>query len=215
MNARLVPLWDLPLRLFHWGNVLLMVALWITAKGGSMPLHALLGEAALALLLFRLVWGFLGSSTARFATFVKGPMAILAYLKTGQAPLGHNPLGALSVLGLLFVLGVLGITGLFASDDIFSEGPLAYLLSAEWVSILSTVHRVGFKVMLGLIGLHLAAILFYRIAKGDNLVWPMLSGSKRVAEGIEGARLASSRLALFLALASAALVFGALAVWGR
>lgn len=180
-----VAVWDLPTRIFHWAIVLLMPALWWTAEEHLHDWHFLLGEITLGLLLFRLLWGLFGSSTARFAGFVKGPGAILAYLR-GRAPagLGHNPLGALSVLALLFLLANVVGLGLFASDeDGLNPGPLSHLVSYDSARILAERHEQLFWILVGLIGLHVGAILFYLLVKRDNLVTPMVTGRREAPAG--------------------------------
>jgi cytochrome b len=185
---RRIAVWDLPTRLFHWAIVLLMPALWWTAEEHKDELHLLLGKVALGLLLFRLIWGLIGSSTARFAGFVKGPGAILAYLR-GQKPagVGHNPLGALSVLALLFLLAnVIGL-GLFAGDeDSLNPGPLNHLVSYDSGRVLAERHEQLFWILVGFIALHVAAILYYRLVKGDRLVAPMVTGERKGEEGEAG-----------------------------
>lgn len=210
-----VAVWDLPIRLFHWLLVGLVAACWATGEFGKLDLHMTLGTAALALLLFRLAWGVAGSATARFAGFVKGPGAILAYLRqsrSGHPPpvLGHNPLGACSVLALLALLILQGVTGLFTNDDVLTEGPLVHLVSGKASALLSTLHRAGFKLLLALIGLHVAAVLFYLLVKKDNLIRPMVTGTRPMPAGVAGVRFASPWLALVLAAASAAAVWGGL-----
>ncbi len=189
MNKTLV--WDLPLRLFHWSLVLLVITSFVSAKigGNAMQIHMLSGYAVLALLLFRLLWGFLGGTHARFASFVRGPLAVIAYLRgTKQADaephLGHNPAGAWSVILMLLVLLAQAATGLFANDDIATEGPLAKLVSKALSDRLTGVHHLNVKLLLALIGLHLSAIAFYFFYKRENLVKPMLTGFKDAAAGL-------------------------------
>lgn len=175
-----VKVWDLPTRLFHWALVVLVAfnaATGLTGGLWQMEWHIRAGEAVLALVLFRLLWGFVGGTHARFASFVKGPRGILAYLRGETAPLGHNPLGALSVLAMLAVLLVLAGSGLFADDDIFTKGPLADKVAKSTRNLLTWVHKGAGWTLSGLIGLHLGAIAFYRL-KGENLVKPMITGFK-------------------------------------
>jgi len=180
-TLRRVRVWDLPTRLFHWLLAACLVGSFATIKlGGHLMIwHERFGYAALTLVLFRLVWGFAGGRYARFTQFVRGPSTLLAYLRgpDGSAPqVGHNPLGALSVLGLLAVVAFQAVSGLFTNDDIAFEGPLARYVSGAWSSTLTTWHRWNEWVIIGLVALHLAAIVFYRVAKQRDLVGPMLTG---------------------------------------
>lgn len=184
MRSR-IAIWDLPTRAFHWTIVLLMPALWWTAEEHRLELHYLLGEVTLGLILFRLIWGVSGSSTARFAGFVKGPGGVLAYLR-GRHPagVGHNPLGALSVLTLLLLIATIVGLGLFATDeDGLHPGPLSYLITFDSAMILAERHEQLFNILLGFIGLHVAAILFYLIVRRDNLVGPMVTGGREARAG--------------------------------
>ncbi|MFT3736348.1 MAG: cytochrome b/b6 domain-containing protein [Rhodocyclaceae bacterium] len=181
--TRRVRVWDLPLRLFHWLLLAGVATAFYAVKTGNIELHAKAGYCVLALLIFRLIWGFIGGSNARFFNFIKGPGAILSYLrgKTKPHATGHNPLGALSVLGLLGVLLLQSITGLFNhSDDYFFDGPLFNKISGELFGKLNGIHDAMEYVILGLIGLHILAILFYRLVKRDKLIKPMITGSKDV-----------------------------------
>jgi cytochrome b len=182
--------WDLPVRLFHWALVALIATSWTTAEigGNAMQYHQWSGMSILTLVLFRVLWGFFGSTRARFWDFVRGPRAAFAYarglLRGGAAfyP-GHNPLGGWMVLALLASLLVQTGTGLFANDDVMIEGPLAGHISKETSDWLTGIHHVNFAVLLVLIALHVAAALFYLLVKRDNLVLPMITGRKPLAEG--------------------------------
>ena len=137
------------------------------------------GYAILTLIVFRVLWGLFGSSTARFATFVRGPRAILAYVRGSRAwrAIGHSPLGALSVLAMLIVLKLQVATGLInADDDGLVEGPLAKFTSIESADLIHELHEILFYVLLGLIALHVAAIVFYRVVGGRKLLGPMITG---------------------------------------
>ncbi len=175
-----IGIWDRPTRLFHWLLVVLIAAAWWTAEEEALDWHYRIGFAILGLLVFRLVWGLIGSSTARFAGFVRGPGAILDYLR-GRAPpaVGHNPLGALSVLALLTLLAVQVGLGLFSSeDDGLYQGPLSHHVSLEASETLAERHEMMFNVLLAFIGLHLAAILFYTLVRRERLIGPMFSGGR-------------------------------------
>jgi cytochrome b len=182
---RPVKVWDIPTRLFHWLLVVLVITSLTTAKiGGTlMSTHMTSGYLVLTLLIFRMIWGFWGGHHARFASFVCGPVAILRYVATLtriDAPryLGHNPLGGWSVAAMLAVLLIQASTGLFASDDIFTEGPLYPLVSNATSSTLTRIHNFNANVIAVLVAIHVAAVLFYLLIKGENLIKPMFTGFK-------------------------------------
>jgi len=208
-RARRVRIWDLPTRIFHWLLVLLIPFQWWTAEEERLDLHLIGGIAILGLLTFRILWGLFGSSTARFANFVKGPRGLIAYL-TGRAAnvVGHNPVGALSVIALLGLLFIEVGLGLFAGDeDGLESGPLAHLIDAELSEELADLHEDAFDILLVLIGLHLAAILFYAVVQRKNLVGPMISGSGKAPEGVPGMERASLWRFALAALAAAGFAF--------
>ena len=212
--------WDLPTRLFHWLLAAGVTGLVVTGQvGGSwMDWHFRLGYGVLALLLFRLVWGFVGGHWSRFTHFLYGPATIWRYLSGHSAPehgVGHNPLGFLSVLGLLGFTLLQVATGLFSDDEIATSGPLSKFATSEWVSRASDYHTdIGKFILLALVFLHLAAIVFYRVKKKQNLVAPMVWGDKQTELGVPSARddLATRLLALgVLALSGGAVA--ALLIW--
>ncbi len=170
--------WDLPTRLFHWSLVLLVIAAFVSAKigGNAMLWHGRFGLTILGLLVFRIIWGFAGSTYARFTQFVRGPAAIRAYLQGAWQGLGHNPLGALSVLALLGVLALQASTGLLANDDIAFEGYLVPLIGSELSSKITGIHELLETVLLLLVAAHVGAIVYYVRVKKHNLVQPMLTG---------------------------------------
>lgn len=188
-----VRVWDGPIRLVHWLLVALIAASWWTVSHHQMSYHRYSGYALLGVLIFRLYWGFWGSTTARFAHFVKGPRTIWRYLQSttsGQPKIsgqsttsgvraGHNPLGALSVLALLGLLLTQVILGLFCVDvDGLESGPLSHWISFEAGRECARLHRLGFGLLKGLIVLHVAAVAIYWICKRDNLLRPMITGRK-------------------------------------
>lgn len=210
--------WDLPVRLFHWLLVLLVVFQFTSGYTGGnvMRWHLLGGYTILALVLFRVSWGFAGSTTARFSNFLAGPRAALAFgrrlLSGGPAPYaGHNPLGGWMVVALLAALAVQTGSGLFANDDISTEGPLAVLVSKATSDRLTAIHQLNHDVLLALIALHVAAVLFHWRVKKENLIRAMFTGVKRLpvdlAQKAAGARFASSWLALGLLVAAAFVVW--------
>ncbi|MGE5469855.1 MAG: cytochrome b/b6 domain-containing protein [Bacteroidota bacterium] len=210
-----VLVWDLPTRLFHWLLVAAVGGAWLTGETGGNWLiwHARLGFLIVGLVVFRLVWGFAGSTYARFATFVRGPAAIKAYLAGQWQGLGHNPLGALSVLALLGLVALQLGSGLFAvNDDTGIAGPFYELVSKMIGDTATRLHHKIIDLLLILVGLHVAAIVFYTRFKKDNLVIPMITGRKKVSTG-ESAR-GGSLVAFVLALVIAAgAAYGASGVW--
>lgn len=204
MSAARVRIWDLPTRLFHWAIVLLVPALWWTHQIDRLDLHILLGEVMLGLVLFRLIWGVIGSSTARFVAFLRGPGRVIAYLR-GRAPaaFGHNPIGGWSVALMLLLLAVQVGLGLFVSDeDGLNTGPLSHLVSYESARTLADRHETMFYVLLALIVGHIAAIIYYWAVKRDNLVTPMVTG--RRAAPADGAELVGAPLWRFVAAVAVA-----------
>ncbi len=212
--ARRVRVWDLPVRLFHWTLVALLATSWISAEigGNAMQIHEWSGMSVLALVVFRLAWGFLGSTHARFTSFVRSPLEALRYGRTllsAHSPrhLGHNPLGGWMVLALLANLTVQAGTGLFANDDIMIEGPLAVHVSKDTSDLLTQVHEISFNVLLVLVTLHIAAALFYLLFKRENLIVPMITGSKNVDDDAPPSRGGSVWLAALLLGLSAGAVW--------
>lgn len=182
-----IAVWDLPTRLFHWALVPLIGFSWWSSENAFEPWHFWSGYGLLFLLLFRILWGFFGSSTARFASFVRTPSEIMSYLRTGRWPFaGRSPLGALSGAGMLLALSVQVGTGLVQIDsEDFVQGPLSHFVSFEVAEAAHDVHRWGFNFLLALIVLHLTAILFYRLVLGRRLVAPMITGRGELEPGVQ------------------------------
>jgi len=197
--------WDLPIRLFHWVLVALIGLSWWSAENHEYDIHLWSGVAVLSLLLFRLLWGLFGSSTARFASFIRGPSAVRDYLSGTWRGIGHSPLGALSVIALLGLIAVQVGLGLFASDeDGLLLGPLSGLISNDASEQVTGLHETMFNVLLGLIGLHIAAVLFYWIANKQNLIGPMVTGKAQLGPDAEPMRAGKwwvALLCLFAAIA--------------
>lgn len=208
-SAKLVRVWDLPTRIFHWALAVAVVGQVATGLSGVMEWHFRNGYLVLALLLFRLIWGFVGGHWSRFASFVHSPSALLAYLRGRARPeqlVGHTPLGALSVFALLAILVAQVATGLVADDEISASGPLTRFVSSATVSLASAWHATAGKwIILALVALHVLAIAFYALVRHQHLVKPMLSGDKLLAHPAAASRdtIGSRVLAL--------IVFGACA----
>lgn len=211
-----VYVWDLPTRLCHWALAACVACAFATGfiGGNLIALHAKAGIAIVGLVAFRIVWGLVGSTYARFGSFVRGPAAIREALAGRWQGVGHNPLGALSVLGLLALVAFQLATGLFANDDITFNGPLYALVSKDTSDLLTALHHRSVWVLGGLIALHLAAIAFYVRVKKDNLVLPMLTGWKdepaAPAESARGGGVIAFAAALAIGLGAAWAATGAL-----
>jgi len=175
-----VRVWDVPTRLLHWLMVASFAVCWWTGETGRLEWHRWSGYLVLGLIVFRIYWGFLGSSTARFAAFLRGPRTIASYLRGRWSPSpGHNPLGALSVIGLLALSGLQVVLGLFAVDvDGIESGPLSVYVSFETGRAAAEWHDTVFDVLLWLVGLHIIAIAWYRVFRGEKLLGAMLHGNR-------------------------------------
>ncbi|MBU3029605.1 cytochrome b/b6 domain-containing protein [Paracoccus marinaquae] len=189
-EARRVRVWDPALRVFHWLLAALVILNWLLGQFGPdiMTLHFLTGFAILALLVFRVIWGFVGPEPARFASFIRGPRAILDYLRHlgSRQPSnwpGHNPLGALSVVAMLLALFFQVGTGLISDpDDFINVGPLADQVARSTARKAVGWHSLGSNIILLLVLLHIGVILFYRYWKNEDLVRPMITGWKWVRQ---------------------------------
>jgi cytochrome b len=209
--------WDAPVRLTHWAMVLLLIVLVASALigGNAMDWHVRAGEAMLSLVIFRIVWGVVGSPYARFSSFVHGPAKVIAYARSILRPphefhIGHNPLGGWMVILLLLALLVQATTGLFSNDDVLTEGPLVRFITKDLSDAISSIHRKNAWFVIGLACLHIGAVLFYLIALRENLIRPMIAGIKDIPSGyVSAAHEGTSRNAL------AAVLFAicACAVW--
>lgn len=204
MEFRKIRVWDLPTRLFHWLLVVLVAAAIISINlktNESMIWHGRFGHMIFGLIVFRIVWGIVGSTHARFWNFFPTPGRLMAYVRGGWRGLGHNPLGALSVFALLGLIGFQAVTGLFANDDIQFRGPLAAAVSSSTSNDLSTLHRQTEYWIYALIVLHVAAVLFYAVFKKNDLIGPMITGNKRVADDKAKPARGGGWIALVIALA--------------
>lgn len=205
-TAHTVKVWDWPVRLCHWSFAVLVPAMWYTGENSLWAWHTRIGVALFGLLIFRIIWGVIGTDTARFANFVRGPRAVFAYLRGGDGTgdgtsdgedaelrikppttIGHSPLGALSVIALLLVMSIQVGMGLFAGDPYDgATGPLNALVSVGTADMLTDWHEIFYYAILGMVGIHLTAIAYYTAVKLNNLVSPMVTGSREVAASVEG-----------------------------
>lgn len=213
LDSRLV--WDLPVRVTHWALVFAVAGCWATHYAGVewFTWHRRLGYTVLVLVAFRILWGFAGTRHARFASFVRGPRTLLAYLaERGPATVGHNPLGALSVIALLALLLLQAATGLFANDEIMNMGPFYGWIAPELSNRITSVHRASSEWLLVLIGMHVAAVAFYVRVRRQPLVGAMITGRKPGADVPAADAITGSRLLLACVIVAALAIALALAV---
>lgn len=206
-----IHVWDLPLRIFHWLLAAAVTGAVITGEigGGWMDWHGRLGILVLGLLVFRILWGIVGSTHARFHNFFPTPAKVSAYLKGQWQGYGHNPLGALSVFALLATLATLVGAGLFSNDDIAFQGPLFSFVDKEFSDKLSGLHERAFNILIALVALHLTAIIYHVSIKKNNIVKPMLTGRKTVPREHAASISKAGAWRLILALFVSGMV-----VWG-
>lgn len=198
--------WDLPLRLFHWLFASTILGLWFTAEQGYTENHMLLGYFALSLVIFRILWGFVGSKHSKFIEFIPTPKKLINYIsavKQGNSPYmpGHNPLGSLMVIMMIVLVSLQSISGLFMSDDVFSSGPYHGVLDSDVENIMKFIHHNFFDYLLIAIGFHILAIAFYWKVKKQNLVVPMITGEKPADTIKEEDKIPHSKILLAIILA--------------
>ncbi len=206
---RPVRVWDLPTRLVHWLIAALVPFSWWSATHDHLSWHRLSGYVLMGLLAFRLIWGVVGSSTARFSRFVAGPRTVLAYARgrLGEGRIGHNPLGGWSVIALLTVLALQIGLGLFAVDeDAIEAGPLSKFVSFDTGRAITHWHHEIFWVLVALITVHLVAILIYTLRR-KTLVGPMITGVARLSPSLAAPALASRTRVIIAAALAASLTW--------
>jgi cytochrome b len=178
-----IRVWDLPTRVFHWLFAIVIIGALITINLDETELHAKFGYAAFVLVTFRIIWGFVGPQHARFSSFVPSIGKLKTFIKHPVSDqLGHNPLGAISVIAILLIILLQTTTGLFTDDEIIFQGPLSYLVPSTVVSFLTGIHAFNSNLIYALVGLHLAAIFYYQKVKKESLIKPMLTGDKEVSK---------------------------------
>ena len=209
-GERIVAVWDAPTRLFHWLVVALVAAAYATERLNWMDWHARAGYALLALVLFRLAWGLVGSQTARFSGFLAAPRSVLRHIehlfrREPDSQVGHNPAGGWMVIALLALLAGQALTGVYVANDIADEGPLTESVPAWLANLIEAAHdRWLWNALLAAIALHIVAIALYAAVKRQDLIRPMVTGVKRLPRGTPTPAMRSSALAAIIFACSAA-----------
>ncbi len=207
-DARVVRVWDAPIRLVHWLIVALVAAAYATWRLNWMIWHGWIGDALLALLIFRALWGVFGSETARFSRFLASPRTVAQHLKyvllrEPDRQVGHNPAGGWMVLFLLVLLLAETLSGLYVANDIADVGPLTAIVPAPLADAIDAAHAVLWDVLLAAIAAHVLAIAAYAAVKGQNLLRPMITGTKILPESVTAPRFAGAARAAALFAGSA------------
>lgn len=192
----MIKVWDLFVRISHWLVLVLFVSAYISANYGDAEYiwHTWNGYAVFVIVVSRIIWGIVGSTTARFSYFLTSPFQTFSYLRkllTGKAPtyLSHNPAGGWMVVFLWVLLLSQAVTGMFSSDDILVEGPFVYQVSAATVENMTAWHNLIFYILLGLIALHILAVIYHQLIKNEKLVQAMFTGKKALSESISNNKL--------------------------
>ena len=216
MENEHIKVWDIPIRLFHWVLVALVTSqfliAWVFTE--QIDLHVKLGYLTLALIVFRIFWGFIGTAYAQFKNFLVSPTSLVAYIKelfnqTSQSKsAGHNPIGGYSTIAIIVCILAQGFSGLFCDDDVFTVGPLRHLVSDNATSIFNQVHALNAKILVGLLCTHVAAIFWHLLVKRENLIKPMITGKKIAIKDDKYMNWTEKPLAALLAFALALI-----AVW--
>lgn len=198
--------WDVPTRLVHWLMAGLFAFSWWSAENRMMEWHYLSGLSLLGLVAFRLIWGFIGSNTARFGNFINSPAKVIAYARGKSAAyFGHNPLGGYSALVMLLLLTIQVTSGLFATDvDGLESGPLSFLISFDQSRTAAAIHELSFNILLALVALHILAIVFYLVVRKRNLIVPMITGRTPNHDPINAELRSPARWRFVLAATAAA-----------
>ena len=196
-------IWDLPLRIFHWSLVICLFGSWYTSNqdNGLIEYHLTLGYITLGLIIFRLLWGIVGTTHSRFSQFIPSLTKLSLYIKHFnskdiQHHPGHNPLGSLMVVFMLSVILLQAVSGLFMNDDIFTSGPYYGTLNERLEAIATFIHRNGFDVILATVVMHIVAIVFYTFFKKKSLVQPMITGKKSSDEVTKKDSISHSKIGL-------------------
>lgn len=210
-TRRMINVWDLPTRIFHWTLVGLFVFLIISGDMGDdlIEWHFYAGYLLSGLILFRIIWGMIGSRYSRFTMLVRHPKTTMKYLKrmfNGNAEhyYGHNPAGGTMVITLLVLLALQVMTGLVTTDEVIWDGPFYGAVSEQVSNIGGELHKTIQDLLQLLVVLHVAAIIFHRLKYNDPLVPAMIHGKKPDMGGAISARNVSMvRTLIALSLSSA------------
>lgn len=202
-------IWDLPTRIFHWSLATCFFGAWITheMEASGFWLHTIFGYSALVLVLWRLGWGYIGTRYALFRNFIAGPRSTLAYLRAEASDpstiqVGHSPTGGWAIIAMLALIGLQACSGLLNGGELLMEGPWFHAVPGWAKDFAHEFHELNFNILLGLVGLHLAAILFYAVKRKRNLLPAMITGYSKAggdSQGVGSHRLLPALLLLALA----------------
>lgn len=214
-NKRIL-VWDIPVRLFHWLLVCCLIGSWYTSDGdkGLIDIHILFGYSIFALVIFRVIWGFVGTKHAQFSQFLPSKTTITHYFSGKGESIGHNPVGSLMVFLMLTLILLQAISGLFMTDDIFTNGPYFESVSKSTQKVMAQIHSTTFDIIVIASVFHVGAILFYLIVKKENLIVAMFTGKKWVKDTFANAEISHSKLLIaFIVLAIVCIFVYWLVVW--
>lgn len=195
-----VKVWDLAVRFFHWSQLLLIAGLWYTGEEGLTAQHQLLAYTLLALVIARIVWGFIGSDSAKFARFAATPTAAVRYLRKPYAVTGHNPASFYMIILLITLVLLQLLTGLATFDNSYmSDGPLVAWLPAGWVELASDIHKININILLAAIAVHVVAALWHSF-RVHNVLMALFTGKDKTAQQAIKLRHSGWFFLLFVAL---------------
>ena len=170
-NKQSILVWDFPTRVFHWLLVVCFAGAWLTSESERLQMiHYAFGYSACALVIFRLVWGLIGTRYARFTQFIKGPNQIFIHFKDAlsgnHATVGHNPAGGLVMIALMLIILLIGLTGYWSVKEFLGD-------------LMSGAHEAIASLALALVVIHIAAAIIMSFLQKENLVRAMIDGKKQ------------------------------------
>lgn len=210
-------IWDLPVRLFHWLIAIAILGSWFTSDQDNdlIYYHMLLGYFILGLLIFRIIWGGVGTKHSKFKHFIPSLSTLIDYIndvKNGEKKhsVGHNPLGSLMVIIMIVLFFLQAISGLFINDDVYSSGPYYGSVNEDVEKIMSLLHHNVFDYLVFAIGAHIVAIGYYEKVLKNNLILPMITGKKSANHVTKADSISHSKIWLSFLIS---IIVGAFVYW--